>query len=339
MGCGPSAKPHKISSVHSLNAQSANFRGANPKSKRRHAVPPEGLPPGYAILFAVDNYTNMLSLKAAVRDAESVGKRLEELNFKILRRLYNEKCTATAVESLLRQEFRRIPPRSRVVFFFAGHGRRDRDTQRTFYCTVDATEDNLCATAFDLEQIYLLTDFWCYQQAWVMDFCYSGGACASVVRRGGARFNFVNSPSISFVTAGRTNEEALEAPMPDTPVLSPMVTPEASPDVTPVPSPKNASGATMGFPPVVLPHALRVASLVGKPKGVFSAALSTALRNASVRKRHLGKKNGAISLTQIFVALRSQVQNHSSTFGHVQTPQISHLHWYRNKPAEGEFFF
>lgn len=180
-------------------------------------------------------------------------------------------------------------------------------------------------------------DFMPKHQAWVMDFCFSGSACMSTVRRG---FDSVgdNSPSISVVTAGRSGESVVESELVETPTCSPMRTPQGTPNA----SPRHAEGGQVFFSnemnhrPLPIPKFHSVS--VTKTKGLFSHCLVRELKKVYAKQRHQGK-SAKVSLTQLFVAVRCEVQRQSRRLGVKQTPQLSRIHWYRQKKAEGEFFF
>ena len=363
MGCGPSYRTTKVSSLHSINigkpsekvVDHAN-RGAISKSKRvgggrsNSKAKAFKLAPGYVILFAVDTYKKLPPLSAAVNDAKSLEKCLLMLGFKIVGKLYNERCTLSALQKRLRDCSQRLPDKSRVVFFFAGHGLQHRQTGRTFYCTANTDPEDLLSTAFDMETIFTLTDFMPYQQAWIMDFCYSGGACMSTVRRDvfDPACMHSNFPSISILTAGRSGETVVESERLTTPTISPLVTPEVTPQVSPMPSPAQSpthrrllevgsSSSSQELVPIPVPvlsarHSVR-------SKGLFTNCLVRELQRVFVRQRQKGVRAGRQSLTQIFVNVRSDVQRHSRLLSVSQTPQLSKLHWYRQKHAEGEIFF
>ena len=346
MGCGPSLQPKKVASLQTLLQPTPDelvltrsSRGAKPKisSGAKEAYKTENVLQGYALFFAVDTYTYLTPLSAAVSDADAMAKCLTNLGFKVVLKLYNNACTLPVLQQKLRESCNQIATNAKVLIFFAGHGLRHAVTGRTFYCTVNTEQSRLLSTAFDLETIFTLMDFMPKHQAWVMDFCFSGGACMSTVRRG-YDIDSDESPSISVVTAGRSGESVVESELVETPTCSPLRTPQGTPNA----SPRHAEGGQVFFSnemnhrPLPIPKFHSVP--VRKTKGLFSHCLVRELKKVYAKQRHQGK-SAKVSLTQLFVAVRCEVQRQSRRLGIRQTPQLSRIHWYRQKKAEGEFFF
>jgi len=347
MGCSSSTRARRVHSLRAVDCERASRethkRGAKPKRKGNRAE--KAYPPEKAVvfLFAVDVYLHQLPLTAAVADAVALGNALATLGFTVKGQLFNENCTLSALQRELRCAADALCENTRVLVFFAGHGMLDPKTQRTFYCTHETRSDALVSTAFDIEQIFLLTDFFPRHQAWVLDCCYSGGACSSVRR--GSGYKKTGSPSVQIVSAGRAGEEVLETRL-ATPQISPLVTPETSPnntpDITPVPSPTH--GNKLRQPPVhadagrvqplKLPRLLRQNV---KSKGIFTSFFIRELKRHAQRQRRQATQ--ITTLTDIFIRIRSDVQRESARWGHAQTPQMGRAHWYRDKRAEGEFVF
>jgi len=280
----------------------------------------------------------MRHLGGAVQDAMSLGEALTNLGFEILVKLYNEKCTVTAMQNKLREICRTLPMRAKIVIFFDGHGMRHKETERTFYCTSNTDPDSLLTTAFDLEYIFTLTDFMPFQQLWILDFCFSGGAASSVVRRGQWELNGVEAPSISIMSAGRSGEQVVESRLLDTPLSSPMITPEVSPDPSPTPSPVHAVKRQGHFTePIPVPKTKRGEDR--RTKGLFTNCLVRALKKTHAIQRHKGVIKGKQSLTQIFVNIRGDVHQKGRLLGVTQMPQLNTIQWYRNRRTDGVFFF
>ena len=357
MGCGPSLQPKKVASLHTLShtdvdephaeqlllasrgAKPKLFSGDTAKKYQRRSFRQRK----YAALFAVDCYTYMTHLSAAVADAHCMAKCLSNLGFKVVVQLYNEACTLPALQQKLRDCATKLSTEARVLFFFAGHGLRHNLTGRTFYCTVHTDKNNLLSTGFDVESIFTLMDFMPKQQAWVMDFCFSGGACMSTVRRGSNDWEDESSPSIAVMTAGKSGESVVESDLIETPTCSPMVTPQITPEASPKHEPNSQffdDGENKSMLPLAVPHAPTFQHVpVKKTKGLFTHCLARELKKVHARHRHRGQEVGKSSLTQVFVAVRSEVVRQSQRLGVQQTPQLSRIHWYRQKKAEGEFFF
>jgi len=339
-------RTRRVSSMQTLHLGRAEIsprvkpRGAQKKGARRlrqERSLKTRLPPGYVLLFAVDSYTNMIHLKGAVQDAEALGKALMNLGFEILVKLYNENATVNKIQKTLREMCRKLPARARVVVFFAGHGVRHEETGRSFYCTHNTKQESLLTTAFDLECIFTLTDFMPFQQLWILDFCFSGGACSSVVRRGQWGLNYEEAPSISIMAAGRSGELVVESHLLDTPVSSPMITPEMSPDSSPAPSPVHAAEGQGHFTePIPVPKMRRGE---GRTKGLFTNCLVRALAKIHTIQRHRGVIKGKRSLAQVFVDVRGEVHQRGRLLGATQMPQLNTVQWYRSKRTEGVFFF
>ena len=313
-------------------------RGAQRKvlACRKRSFKKATLPPGYVILCAVDSYTHMLHLNAAVRDATAIGDILMKLGFEIIVKLYNKQCTVSSIHQKLRESCKRLPNRARVVLFFAGHGLRHAETGRTFYCTYNTKHDSLLSTAFDLESIFTLTDFLPFQQLWCLDMCFSGGACSSIVRRGAQGNDGADGASISIMTAGRSGEQVVESYLLDTPVSSPMITPEVSPLPSPLPSPVNDAHRQRND--FTRPTPTPKMTNERQAKGLFTNSLVFALTKLHKNQRHKGAFVAKQSLSQLFVNVRHEVQQKCRLLGITQIPQLNTVQWYRNIRTEGVFF-
>ena len=159
----------------------------------------------------------------------------------------------------------------------------------------------------------------------------------STVRRGFGGEND-ESPSIAVITAGKSGESVVESALIETPTCSPLRTPQVTPDASPKHTENNIffSGKT-GHQPLPVPQFRSVP--LRKTKGLFTHCLIRELKRLHRKQRHQGNGAGMVSLTQLFVAVRCEVQRQSRCLGIVQTPQLSRIHWWRQKKAEGEFFF
>ena len=359
MGCSLSAKARRVHSLHTFDqrhtrrdtleargTRRARERGAKPKRKRSRVADAYPKAKGVVFLFAVDQYQHQLPLAAAVADAVALENALTVLGFVVAVRLFNQACTLEALQNTLRNAADTLDPKTRVLLFFAGHGLRDAQTGRTFYCTYETRQDALVSTSFDIERIFLFADLFPRQQAWILDCCYSGGACMSSTRRGGGYKN-IGSPSVQIVSAGRAGEEVLESCI-ATPQISPLSTPESTPNqtpgVTPTPSPTHAgvSWQPLAHADVKIMQPVRVPQLTRKnikSKGIFTSFFIRELKRVAQSYQRGSTKNHYASLTDIFVRVRSAVQKESTRWGHTQTPQIGRVCWYRGKRAEGEFVF
>lgn len=131
MGCGPSLQPKKVASLHTLSHRTpdseilnetllpCDSRGAKPKlsSREEPSCRTEQMLKGYALLFAVDTYTYMTPLSAAVADADAMAKCLSRLGFKVVLQLYNKACTLAALQQKLRESCTALRTDARVLIF------------------------------------------------------------------------------------------------------------------------------------------------------------------------------------------------------------------------------
>ena len=318
MGCG--------SSVARAGVLPAT-RGAQRQTSAPTAAVPS-LPKGYAVLFAVDEYTRLLPLRGAVEDAKALEKVLGRLGFEVVVTLHNTRCTPVAVERTLTKVAEDLPEQSRLFVFFAGHGVVHAHTGRVFYCTPQTHPERLPTTGFDLEKIHSLRDFLPRQQLWVFDFCFSGGA---VVRSRGARVDYraFAAPCVQFISAGTADQLVSEIDLLAFTTDSPLCTPFG----TPTPSPRhNAPSPTTTVPRV--PQVPRVGGLFA----LVLVRILTAL--AEERDRRDDARPLFVPATEIFLRVRRKVLRSSeSMLAQLQTPQMNRGLWWRDERADGDFVF
>lgn len=304
---------------------------------------PIQLPPGYALLFAVDAYLRVVPLQGAVADAEHLRAVLERLGFVVLRAVYDDACTPDEVERVLRDTAETLPTAARLLVFFAGHGLRHTTTRRVFYATHATDPSALLSTGFDLQRLHALRDFLPKHQLFVFDFCYSGAATV----RSRSQYADFASPSVQFMSAGAAEEQVGEVDTLTFLSHSPLCTPFA----TPSHSPKSGNSSDGSTEPTFdsVPDRLRQLSVPAAPiaaarriGGIFASTLTgvlTAVANLHARQTAHGTVPRRISATEVFLRVRRKVLSTSKRYGLQQTPQIERSPFWRDCRCEGEFLF
>jgi uncharacterized caspase-like protein len=97
--------------------------------------------PYYALVIGNNNYrTPVPKLKTAVFDAKEVAKLLQEgYKFSATKLLLN----ATRKDIIVAlNEYRRLPAKSSLLIYYAGHGQKDPRTNKAYWLPVDADLDN-----------------------------------------------------------------------------------------------------------------------------------------------------------------------------------------------------
>lgn len=289
------------------------------------------VPKGYALLFAVNEYSYMMPLKGAVADARSIAKVLLRLDFTVLNTLYDDECSPATIERALVRAAQKLPERARLFVFFAGHGLVHTQSKRVFYATKNSNVSELLTTAFDLEKLHSLRDFLPRHQLFVFDFCYSGGA---VVR---SRSNYADfsAPSVQFVSAGSANQQVSEVNMLEFQTNSPLCTPFG----TPQQSPKNSSQSSQDSDSeLALPVARLTMNQHRHYGGMFASVFVFVLQEVC-RLQRGSKSKRRVSASEVFLKVRRRVLRTSKKYGVQQTPQMERIPYWRDVRAEGDFLF
>ncbi len=172
----------------------------------------------YAVVIGIDRYRNLAKLTGAVRDAQAVGKRLEERNFSVTYFL-NRKATRENIARFLSVDLeRRLKKDDRVLIYFAGHGYSEmvEDKPVGYIMPVNSKRDSAAYSAIAMTELQTwLSRYEAKHVLYIADACYSGLAISS--RSMGLSPEWMDyliqvtaKPVRVTLVAGRKDEEALE---------------------------------------------------------------------------------------------------------------------------------
>jgi hypothetical protein len=100
--------------------------------------PPSPIGPYYALVIGNNDYQRVDKLQTAVNDAREVSQVLHDRFGFQTQVLYN----ATRAQILRAiDSYRALPADSNLLFYYAGHGHRDKDANRAYWLPVDAAGD------------------------------------------------------------------------------------------------------------------------------------------------------------------------------------------------------
>jgi len=162
----------------------------------------------YALLIGVD-YDGSLALDYTRQDAIEMGRVLKD-NFGYKTKVLTKKneTTKEAILIALADLKKNGKDYENVVFFFSGHGQRDKGSNEVGYLLPnDVKENNLLVTAIDMGIIRNLSKTLKSKQVlFIMDCCYSGiaGAYTSMDIAGGNKL----LRSRQILTAGSSEQKA-----------------------------------------------------------------------------------------------------------------------------------
>src|SRR5262249_35340108 len=96
--------------------------------------------PYYALVIGNNNYQNLRKLETAVDDAKAVAKILQErFDFKTTV-LYN--ATRAQTLNAFDDYRKKLPEKSNLLIYYAGHGQKDTAAHRAYWLPVDADKDH-----------------------------------------------------------------------------------------------------------------------------------------------------------------------------------------------------
>ncbi len=144
---------------------------AKPKST---PAPDGGVGSNYALVIGINNYKHMDGLKTAVNDAMEIGRVLADQYGFETRLLLDEKATSTAILKELNNIRAKLKPSDKFIVYYAGHGILDKQTDASYWLTVDAElndDTNWLDTKRISDQLKRIT---ARQVLVIADSCYSG---------------------------------------------------------------------------------------------------------------------------------------------------------------------
>ena len=179
-------------------------------------------PKSVAVVIGIDHYDAWPQLTYAVEDAKHMQKALKDLGFDEVLTLTDKEATRARILHLLEAELpQKVGDKDRVLIFFAGHAQTANlpdGRQMGYLLPVNAQRENYTATGIAMEQIRTLAERIPSKHVlFAIDACYSG----LLLRPGGATAqaldqdtrlraqNWVTSPAIQLVAAGRSGEQVV----------------------------------------------------------------------------------------------------------------------------------
>ncbi|MBI2787067.1 MAG: ankyrin repeat domain-containing protein [Elusimicrobia bacterium] len=191
--------------VHRLVDQAVAAAAAREKKAAVAVAPPAAAPalvsdadkPGYAlpedpdafaIVVGVEEYSELPKALFAERDAAAVRRHLKALGVpeRNLILLSGAKAGRSALAKYLESWLpKNANERSRVFFYFSGHGAPDPSTGRAFLMPWDGDASFLADTAYPVDRLYKTLDGLKAKQVVVLlDACFSGAGGRSVLSEG-----------------------------------------------------------------------------------------------------------------------------------------------------------
>jgi uncharacterized caspase-like protein/ketosteroid isomerase-like protein len=166
-----SGKGTKRGAAHPAKTQD---RGLAPVDSPESSAAPG---PYYALLIGNNNYRYVNKLQTAIGDAEAMAKALGPFGFitTVLR-----DATRDQVFTALTDYRRKLPARSNLLIYFAGHGILDRPADEAYWLPVDALADNPehWISASDINSV--VRAMASMHVLIISDSCYSGALMRSV---------------------------------------------------------------------------------------------------------------------------------------------------------------
>ncbi len=142
----------------------------------------------FAVVVGIEKYPDLPPAAYAESDARAVHRNLLALGYPPRNILLLIGANATkarltaAVNSWLP---RRVNDRSKVVFYYSGHGSPDTGTKSAYLVPVDGQPEDLPDTAMPLKELYAkLGELKAKQVLVALDSCFSGAGGRSVVPKG-----------------------------------------------------------------------------------------------------------------------------------------------------------
>ncbi|MBI5625389.1 MAG: caspase family protein [Elusimicrobia bacterium] len=145
-------------------------------------------PDDFAVVVGVSRYSDIPEAQYADRDAEAVKKHLLSLGLpsRNVVHLTGEKAGYKAIEKFVETWLpRNADERSRVFFYFSGHGAPDPQTGQAYLLPFDGDPSFLENTGYPLKRLYeKLSSLKATEVVVVLDACFSGAGGRSVLAKG-----------------------------------------------------------------------------------------------------------------------------------------------------------
>jgi len=158
-------------------------------------------PDDYALVVGIEKYSHDLpDAQFAEHDAVTVKDHLRALGFpeQNIKFLSGQSATGKSLASYLEGWLpRKVNGRSRVFFYFAGHGAPDSETGQVYLVPSDGNPDFIKTTGYPVKKLYAaLSALKAKRVIVTLDACFSGAGGRSVSAKG-ARPRAARNPVIS----------------------------------------------------------------------------------------------------------------------------------------------
>ncbi|MBI5624435.1 MAG: rhombosortase [Elusimicrobia bacterium] len=145
-------------------------------------------PDDFALVVGISDYRSLPPADHGSRDGEAVKRQFQALGVpeENIVLLTGERATRTDLAKYLEEWLpRNISSRSRVYFYFSGHGGPDPTTRRRYLMPWDGDASFLGSTAYPLQALYAnLERLPCKEVVVILDACFSGAGGRSVLAKG-----------------------------------------------------------------------------------------------------------------------------------------------------------
>lgn len=145
-------------------------------------------PADFAVVVGVEKYENVGDAQFASNDARAMRRHLLALGFpdKNIALLLGDQATKSGIEKYLGAWLPdHVSKKSKVFFFFSGHGASDPSSHRAYLVPWDGDPSFLANTGYSLTRLYHeLSSLKAGQVVAVLDSCFSGEGPRSVMARG-----------------------------------------------------------------------------------------------------------------------------------------------------------
>jgi hypothetical protein len=145
-------------------------------------------PDDFAVVVGVEKYSELPSAEFAERDAKAVEAHLIALGYprRNIVTLSGSKAVRSALEKYLEEWLpRNVNPKSRVFFYFSGHGAPDVKNGSAYLLPWDGDADYLAKTAYPVKRLYdSLGKLKAREVVVALDACFSGAGGRSLLPRG-----------------------------------------------------------------------------------------------------------------------------------------------------------
>lgn len=165
---------------------------AAPKAKSDIDQPAYGKRPenqdDFALVIGIERYSELPEARFASRDAEAVKNHLIAQGYpsRNVVHLSGEKAGYSAMKKYLESWLpRNVSEKSRVFFYFSGHGAPDAETREAYLMPWDGDPSFLDATAYPLRTLFeKLGALKAKEVTVALDSCFSGSGGRSVLAKG-----------------------------------------------------------------------------------------------------------------------------------------------------------